>query len=227
MFESLACWFCFVVGPPSPVSSTVFLPFLALPCLVLSNVGIVSSRLWSCPVLSCVVLICLVPSHPVSCCLVSSRLLSATIACRIVMSCWNIASSGVDAGVKVFRWIEAAISGGGVSSRWEPMGALRPPVRKVAFEGGLYDKVSCPTVATTALALALVRGFFTLLLLQKSRHSNSKLFVPNYRHVVVKGPKKMRNDNILPTSSLSTCSCFRWLTYASDISRYRSYRSYR
>eukprot|EP00904_Undaria_pinnatifida_P005698 jgi/Undpi1/2258/HiC_scaffold_13.g05644.m1 len=42
---------------------------------------------------------------------------------------------------KVFRWIEAAISGGGVSSRWEPMGALRPPVRKVAFEGGLYDKV--------------------------------------------------------------------------------------
>lgn len=24
---------------------------------------------------------------------------------------------------------------------WKPLGTLRPPIRKVAFEGGLYDKV--------------------------------------------------------------------------------------
>lgn len=24
---------------------------------------------------------------------------------------------------------------------WKPIGTLRPPIRKVAFEGGLYDKV--------------------------------------------------------------------------------------
>lgn len=41
--------------------------------------------------------------------------------------------------VKVFRWTKAAVEGG--KGRWEPMGTLRPPARKVLFEGKLYDKV--------------------------------------------------------------------------------------
>ncbi|CAM9911070.1 unnamed protein product, partial [Hapterophycus canaliculatus] len=41
---------------------------------------------------------------------------------------------------KVFRWTEAA-GGGAGTAKWEPLGTLKPPVRKTPFEGGLYDKV--------------------------------------------------------------------------------------
>ncbi|CAM9812711.1 unnamed protein product [Ectocarpus sp. 6 AP-2014] len=54
---------------------------------------------------------------------------------------------------KVFRWTEA-VGGGG--AKWEQLGALRPPVRKVAFEGGLYDKVIPVEVESAS------RGFLAL-----------------------------------------------------------------
>lgn len=40
--------------------------------------------------------------------------------------------------VQVFRWVEASKVGTG---KWESVGTLRQPRRKIAFEGGLYDKV--------------------------------------------------------------------------------------
>ncbi|CAN0125938.1 unnamed protein product [Ectocarpus sp. 12 AP-2014] len=54
---------------------------------------------------------------------------------------------------KVFRWTEA-VGGGG--AKWEQLGTLRPPVRKVAFEGGLYDKVIPVEVESAS------RGFLAL-----------------------------------------------------------------
>ena len=57
--------------------------------------------------------------------------------------------------VKVFRWVKAVGERGG-SSRWEPLGSLKPPVRKVSFEGGLYDKVSySPNVVTATVTFAI------------------------------------------------------------------------
>lgn len=40
--------------------------------------------------------------------------------------------------VQVFRWVEA--SKVGTVGKWESVGTLRQPRRKIAFEGALYDK---------------------------------------------------------------------------------------
>lgn len=39
----------------------------------------------------------------------------------------------------MFRWTEAV--GGGGEAKWENLGPLESPTRKVEFEGRLYDKV--------------------------------------------------------------------------------------
>ncbi|CAM9964880.1 unnamed protein product [Pylaiella littoralis] len=53
---------------------------------------------------------------------------------------------------QVFRWVQAV---GGRDAKWEPLGTLRPPVRKVPFEGGLFDKVIPVEVESAS------RGFLT------------------------------------------------------------------